>query len=97
MKKYNSFKTSFYLGLVIILLLTMILSLITINVYNYVSPKFKRDKDNDTIIETPKIQQIIIHDTIFIEKPCPEKITYYKQETPSQSPKKDSTIKDTIK
>ena len=44
MKKNNSFKKTFYLGLIILFFVTSITALIIFNLFNVLSPKFKKDK-----------------------------------------------------
>lgn len=66
--KNNSFRHTFYLGLLIIFLIGSLLLLIGVNVYNSITPKFKKDK-LEIYIETVEPKKDTIHDTIYIDKP----------------------------
>jgi hypothetical protein len=68
MKKNNSFKTIFYLGLIVLLLIGSIVSLIVINLFNALSPKFTKDKV-EIYIDDVTPEKEIIHDTVYIDKP----------------------------
>jgi len=70
MKKNNSFKTTFYLGLIILLIIGSVVSLIVVNVFNVLAPKFTKDKDKVEIyIDDVTHEKEIIHDTVYIDKP----------------------------
>jgi hypothetical protein len=70
MKKNNSFKTTFYLGLFILLIIGSVVSLIVVNVFNVLAPKFTKDKDKVEIyIDDVTPEKEIIHDTVYIDKP----------------------------
>jgi membrane glycosyltransferase len=68
MKNNNSFKTTFYLGLIVLTLTVSILTIVFINLYRYVSPKFKKDKI-EIIAQEIKPEKQIIHDTVYIDRP----------------------------
>jgi len=68
MKKNNSFKTIFYLGLIVLLLIGSIVSLIVINLFNALSPKFTKDKV-EIYIDDVTPEKEIIYDTVYIDKP----------------------------
>ena len=68
MKKNNSFKVTFYLGLIIIVMLVSVLTLIIFNVYRGLESKFRKDKVEVLIENTEPIKEII-HDTVYIDKP----------------------------
>ena len=53
MKKNNSFKKTFYLGVIIILFIISISTLFVINIYKSLSHNFKKDKI-ETYIEDVK-------------------------------------------
>ena len=104
MKKNNSFRMAFYLGLTIIVLVVSFLTLITVNVYNALTPKFRKDK-LEIYIDDVKPEKEIVHDTIYIDRPrvkiddTPKNITSVTpKKTPIVSEKNDTTIVvDTIK
>lgn len=64
----NSFRRTFYLGLLILLLLSGLLTLIGINVYNSFSTKRNNTNVEDTMVSDSN-QSIHIHDTIYLDKP----------------------------
>ncbi len=66
--KNNSFKYTFYLGLLIIFILGSLLLLIGINVYNAVTPKIKKD-NTEIYIEKIELKKDTIHDTIYVDRP----------------------------
>ena len=68
MKKNNSFKTTFYLGLIILLIIGSVVSLIVVNVFNFLAPKFTKDKV-EIYIDDVTPEKEIIHDTVYIDKP----------------------------
>jgi hypothetical protein len=68
MKKNNSFKTIFYLGLIVLLLIGSIVSLIVVNLFNVLSPKFTKDKV-EIYIDDVTPEKEIIYDTVYIDKP----------------------------
>jgi hypothetical protein len=104
MKKNSSFKTTFYLGLVVLTAVTSILMLIGYNIFRAVTPKFK--KDNLKIyMDTFQPEKEIIHDTVYVDKPhvksndTPKSFISVKPKSiPEVSKKQDtSVIIDTIK
>ena len=108
MKKNNSFKMTFYLGLTIIVLAVSFLTLIAINIYDALTPKFKKDK-LEIYIDDVKPEKEIVRDTIYIDKPrvksndTPKNVTIVNPKTlPVTQSKKDtnnvtkSIITDTI-
>jgi hypothetical protein len=104
MKKNNSFKTTFYLGLIFLFVFTSITTLILFNLFNILSPKFKKDKI-EIHIDDVKPEKEIVHDTIYLDKPCvkinniPKNFTVIKPKlVPVVSKKTDTTVVlDTIK
>jgi hypothetical protein len=109
MKKNHSFKTTFYLGLIILLLIGSVVSLIVVNVYRALEPKFTKDKP-EIYIEDVKPEKQIIYDTVYIDKPrtkisdTPKNVTIVKPKTLPVTPiEKDTNnvskpiITDTIK
>ena len=104
MKKNNSFRMTFYLGLTIIGLAVSFLTLIAINVYDALTPKFKKDK-LEIYIDDVKPEKEIVYDTIYIDRPrvknndTPKNVTIVTtKKTPIVSEKNDTTIVvDTIK
>jgi hypothetical protein len=104
MKKNNSFKTTFYLGLIVLTVITSILMLIGYNIFRAVTPKFKKDK-LEIYIEDVKPEKEIVHDTIYVDKPrvkvddSPKNVTVVKlKSAPVVLEKIDTTIiLDTVK
>jgi membrane glycosyltransferase len=68
MKNNNSFNKTFYLGLIVLTLTISVITLVFINLYRYVSPKFKNDKI-EIITHEIKPEKQIIHDTVYIDRP----------------------------
>lgn len=68
MKKNNSFKLTFYLGLCIMFIIVTFLTLIIVNVWRTLEPKLKKDKVEIVVSEQHSLDDETIHDTIFIEK-----------------------------
>jgi hypothetical protein len=68
MKKNNSFKMTFYLGLMVLLIIVSISTLIIVNVFNTLSPKLTKDK-TEIYIDDVKPEKQIIYDTVYIDKP----------------------------
>lgn len=68
MKKNNSFKVTFYLGLIIIIMLVSIITLIVFNVYRSLEPKLRKDKV-EIFIDNGEPEKEIIHDTVYVDKP----------------------------
>jgi hypothetical protein len=64
----NSFRQTFYLGLLILILLSGLLTIIGINVYSSFSSKIKNSNVEDTFMNVEDVTKNI-HDTIYIEKP----------------------------
>ena len=67
MKNNNSFNKTFYLGLIVLTLTISVITLVFINLYRYVSPKFKNDKI-EIITHEIKPEKQIIHDTVYIDR-----------------------------
>jgi len=80
--KNKSFKYTFYLGLTIILIITAVITMISLNIYKTITSKFAEKRKDTTIIETPLFNNEIVHDTIYLEKPTKKVIDTTK-------PKKD--------
>ena len=98
MKKNNSFRTAFYLGLLIIIMLVSILTLIIVNLYRSLEPKFTKDKV-EVFIDSGEPVKEIIHDTVYVDKPrvklndTPKNITIVKPKTlPDVSEKIDTLV-----
>jgi hypothetical protein len=104
MKKNNSFKTTFYLGLTVLFLVVSLITLVMFNLFNVLLPKFKKDK-LEIYIEDVKPEKEIVHDTIYVDKPrvkvddSPKNVTVVKLKSiPEVSKKQDSSVTiDTIK
>jgi ABC-type lipoprotein release transport system permease subunit len=64
----NSFRQTFYLGLLILILLSGLLTIIGINVYNSFSTKLKNTTVEDTMVNVG-YESINVHDTVYLEKP----------------------------
>ena len=109
MKKNNSFKMTFYLGLMVLLIIVSISTLIIVNVFNTLSPKLTKDK-TEIYIDDVKPEKQIIYDTVYIDKPrvkvsdTPKNVTAVKpKSSPVISNEKDTNnvtkpiIGDTIK
>jgi hypothetical protein len=86
MKNNNSFNKTFYLGLIVLTLTISVITLVFINLYRYVSPKFKNDKI-EIITHEIKPEKQIIHDTVYIDRPVIKN---------NESPKNISVIKPKI-
>ena len=95
--KNNSFKQTFYLGLVILISVTSFLFLIGYNVFIALSPKFKKDKV-ETYVNEPQFEKEIVHDTIYVDGPIikindtPKNITVIKPKKTLIVPEKRDTI-----
>ena len=104
MKKNNSFKTTFYLGLIILFVVASTISLIIFNLFNVLSPKFKKDK-LEIYMDTFQPEKEVIHDTVYIDKPhvksndTPKSFISVKPKSiPEVSKKQDTSLTiDTIK
>jgi hypothetical protein len=97
MKKNNSFKLTFYLGLTVLTFIAIILTLVLINLYNTYSYKFKKNKV-ETVIEVIEPVHKVIYDTVYIEKPINKVVDIPKATTPVK-PKTPPVVivkKDTI-
>lgn len=102
--KNNSFKQTFYLGLVLVISITSILMLLGYNLFIAVTPKFKKDKV-ETYVDEPQTEKEIVHDTVYLDRPrvkindTPKNVTIVKSRTtPVISEKTDTTILvDTVK
>ena len=64
----NSFRQTFYLGLLILILLSGLLTIIGINVYKSYSSKMKNSNIEDTFVNVDDVSKNI-HDTVYLEKP----------------------------
>jgi hypothetical protein len=96
MKKNNSFKTTFYLGLIILFVFASTTTLIIFNLFNILSPKFKKNKP-EIYIDDVKPEKEIVHDTVYVDKPIVKvnnipKNTAVIKTTPVVSIKIDTTI-----
>ena len=95
--KNNSFKQTFYLGLVLVISITSILMLLGYNIFIAVTPKFKKDKV-ETYVDEPQTEKEIVHDTIYVDRPrvktndTPKDITTIKPKTTPIVPEKRDTI-----
>jgi len=104
MKKNNSFKTTFYLGLAVLTVITSTLMLIGYNIFKAVTPNFKKDK-LEIYMDTFQPEKEVIHDTVYVDKPhvksndTPKSFISVKPKSiPEVSKKQDtSVIIDTIK
>jgi hypothetical protein len=80
--KNNSFKYTFYFGLLIILIVCALITSVSINIYKTVYNNNRIKKEKIEVIETPVIlEKEIIHDTLFIERPKPINVSTPKKET----------------
>jgi hypothetical protein len=81
--KNNSFKQTFYLGLVILISVTSFLILIGYNVFIAFAPKFKKYKI-ENYVDKPQFEKEIVYDTIYLDRPIvkindtPKNITVIK-------------------
>ncbi len=67
--KNNSFKYTFYLGLLIMLFVCVLITSISINVYTTISSRYQVKKQDSVVVEVPIVpEKEIVHDTVFIEK-----------------------------
>jgi hypothetical protein len=104
MKKNSSFKTTFYLGLAVLTVITSTLMLIGYNIFKAVTPNFKKDK-LEIYMDTFQPEKEVIHDTVYIDKPhvksndTPKSFISVKPKSiPEVSKKQDSSVTiDTIK
>jgi hypothetical protein len=64
----NSFRRTFYLGLLVLLILSGLLTIIGINVYKSYSSKMKNSNIEDTFVNVDDDLNKV-HDTIYLEKP----------------------------
>jgi ABC-type lipoprotein release transport system permease subunit len=99
----NSFRQTFYLGLLILILLSGLLTIISVNVYNSFSKKLKNTNVEDTTEVNIEDMSMRIHDTVYLEKPINKDTSKVIQvdrvkPTPSNVVKKLDTTKslDTI-
>jgi uncharacterized protein (DUF433 family) len=86
MKRNNSFRVTFYLGLCVILFIVSFLTTIIVNVWRVLEPRLKPEKV-EVVTEQYPLDTEKIHDTIFIEKSSP-KIT----DSPKVSKKQVSIV-----
>lgn len=98
--KNKSFKYTFYFGLVLILIISTLITLLSINIYNTVTSKnSEKKKIEPEFVDVPlDTEKEIVHDTIFLEKALPKTIDSPKQKKEIKVViKKDSSLlKDTI-
>jgi hypothetical protein len=67
--KNNSFKYTFYFGLIIMLVICGLITSISINVYNSINNRIKIKRQDSVIVEVPITpEKEIIHDTVIVEK-----------------------------
>lgn len=93
--KNNSFKYTFYLGLLIMLVVCVLITSLSINVYNTINNKFHVKKQDSVVVEVPITpEKEIVHDTVFIERVIvkPMDSTKPKKETDT-SKYNDSVVK----
>ena len=64
----NSFRQTFYLGLLVLLILSGLITIIGINIYKSYSTKIKNSNVEDTFVNLEDVSKNI-HDTVYIEKP----------------------------
>jgi hypothetical protein len=64
----NSFRQTFYLGLLVLLILSGLITIIGVNVYKSYSTKIKNSNVEDTFVNLEDVSKNI-HDTVYIEKP----------------------------
>jgi ABC-type lipoprotein release transport system permease subunit len=94
--KNNSFRQTFYLGLLILIILSGLLTIISVNVYNSFSRKLKKTNVEDTTVSVEEVS-IKIHDTIYLDKPVFKDtskvipVIKVKPSTPNISKKLDTT------
>ena len=76
-QKNTGFKSAFYMGIFIIIILAGFISMIAVNVYRYVAPYGENSEivqDNsygrDTIYLPSPAKEIIVHDTIWRTRPA---------------------------
>jgi len=67
--KNNSFKYTFYFGLIVILVICGLITSVSINIYNSINNRIQTKKQDSVVVEVPIIpEKEIIHDTIIVEK-----------------------------
>lgn len=82
--KNNSFKYTFYFGLLIMLTVSGLITLVSINIYKTIYNNNPIKKGKIEIIEIPvTAEKEIIHDTLFIEHPKPITVSTPKKEIKS--------------
>ena len=82
--KNNSFKYTFYFGLLIMLTVSGLITLVSINIYKTIYNNNPIKKGKTEIIEIPvTAEKEIIHDTLFIEHPKPNIVSTPKKENKS--------------
>jgi hypothetical protein len=93
--KNNTFKHTFYLGLLIIVIITGLLTALSFNIYKTLTNKILIKKQDSSVVKIPfTYEKEVIHDTIFVEKPIIKPIVFTtpKKETKLiQSKKIDTT------
>lgn len=99
--KNKSFKYTFYSGLIIILLVSVLITLFSINIYRSISGRYSERKKIETeIVERPLDSEIeIVHDTVFLEKSVTKPVDTPKQKKEVKVVEKPDTssLSDTIK
>ena len=82
--KNNSFKYTFYFGLLIMLTVSGLITLVSINIYKTIYNNNPIKKEKTEVIEIPITpEKEIIHDTLFIERPKPINVSIPKKEIKS--------------
>ena len=90
--KNNSFKYTFYFGSLIMLTISALITLVSINIYKTIYNNNPIKKEKTEVIEASVIlEKEIIHDTLFIERPKPINVSIPKKETKLIQPKKIDT------
>ena len=93
--KNNSFKYTFYFGSLIILTISAVITLFSINIYKTIYNNNPVKKEKTEVIQNQMtLEKEVIHDTIFVEKPIIKPIVFTtpKKETKLiQSKKIDTT------
>ena len=91
--KNNSFKYTFYFGLLIMLTVSGLITLVSINIYKTIYNNNPIKKEKTEVIETTvTLEKEIIHDTLFIERPKPINVSIPKKETKLIQSKKIDTL-----
>jgi len=68
--KNNSFKYTFYFGLLIILIISAVITLFSINIYKTIYNNNPVKKEKTEVIQNQMtLEKEVIHDTVFVENP----------------------------